>query len=345
MRRVPTALLALALSSPLLASAAPPHASGAALAWKKLGAGCPPRFAFSAVCDHAGEHVLVYGGETMSDGGFDILSDLWQFTPADERWTELKANPSPGELAYHSATFDEKRGAMWLFGGSSRDLQPRDGLWRFDLAKSTWTQLAPSGERPAARFSAGLFYDAKRDRLVLWSGCKQFFEADNAFPDLWTYDIEKNAWTRCPVPAPARWQSACVLIPERDELFAQGGFDERSVTHADAWTCALETGKWTELGKGYEATDAHQALWDASAGVVLVHGGATPSKDGLSGAASYDFKKKKWTKLAWKGADPGPRAYHAALLVSNSLWVFGGTRNQFNDSLHTNESWSLPLHP
>jgi hypothetical protein len=319
----------------------------APLAWTKLQAGPSARFAFTAVLAPKTESVLVFGGETKKGKGFDFFKDLWVHDVKIDRWQEVTIKgDGPGDRAYHSAAFDTKRDTMWVFGGARRDFGALDDLWKIDTATWTWTKLAPSGESPGARFNAGLLYDPKRDQLVLWSGCKAFFKEDNAWPDLWTYDIEKNTWSKKPSAAPGRWQAASVLAPDLDMLIAQGGYDGHSVVHAETWTYPLETDKWNEMGKGYKSTDAHAAVWDPLAHVMIVHGGATAGKSGLEGLSAYDPKKNKWTPLTWKGSDPGPRAYHASVWCPSTkgIWTYGGTVNQFMDDPCSNEAWTIALH-
>lgn len=318
-----------------------------ALAWKKLAPGASERFAFTAVNDEKRGSALVFAGETSKSGQFDVLHDLWEYKHDGDRWQAVTIEgEAPPERAYHAATFDPKREAMWVFGGATREFTPLGDLWRLDTEKMKWTQLVPSGDKPEPRFNGALHYDARRDQLVLHSGCKAFFEGDNAWPDVWVYDIEKNAWSRKPSAAPARWQSASVIAPELDALIVHGGFDGASTVKGDTWMYSLANDKWTELGKGFKATDAHAAVWDATAKAMVVYGGATGAKSGLDEVWAFDPKTKKWAELAIKGDGPGARAYHAVVLneAQGSMWVFGGTVNQFNDPMRTNEPWMIKLH-
>ena len=317
------------------------------LAWKELAAGPSARFAFTAVSAPKSDSVLLFGGETKKGTEFDFFQELWEHDVAKDAWRKVATKgAAPGERAYHSAAFDTKRDTMWVFGGAGRDFVALDELWKIDTATWTWTRLAPSGEKPGGRFNGGLFYDAKRDQLVLWSGCKAFFDEENAWTDLWTYDIEKNAWSKKPTDAPGRWQAASVLAPELDMLIAHGGYDGNSVVRGETWTYSLDDDKWTEVGKGYKATDAHAAIWDPLAQVMILHGGATGAKLGLDGLCAFDPKKKKWTPLTWKGDGPGPRAYHASVWSPSlgGIWTYGGTVNQFMDDLCSDEVWTIALH-
>lgn len=317
--------------------------------WQDLGEGCSPRFAFTATWDPVGERVLVHAGETRRESRFAFLQDLWQFTPRDGAWKRLSTPVNPGGRAYHAAAYDSKRGAVWMFGGAGTDLVARDDLWKLDCESASWSRVESEGAGPGARFSASLVYDPKRDQLLLWGGCKAFFESDNAWPEAWTFDLESLRWTRKKSPAPARWQAAATLSPEADLLIAQGGFDQNSSPRAETWLFDLEKDRWTEATKGPKATEAHCAVWDPLAHKAVFFGGATTGRDGLDALWAFDpeaKKKKQWSVLEASGATPGGRAYHVGLWLPgpDGLWVFGGTENAFDAPLREAHAWQIPLH-
>lgn len=316
------------------------------LAWKKGTAGCTERFAFTAVYAPKRASVIVYAGEVNQDGKFGLLGDLWEQT--GDKWAQVEwKGATPPPRAYHSAAFDTKQDAMWVFGGGSETFTAMDDLWKLDTTTWTWTKPEPQGDRPGARFNGALHYDPARHQLVLASGCKAFFQPDNAWTDAWTYDIAKNAWTKKKAEAPGRWQAASALAPELDLLVVHGGFDGGSMVRGDTWIYQLKDDKWIEAGKGYRATDAHAGVWDPVAKAMVVYGGASPAKRAFDELWAFDPKARKWTKLAaGKGDGPGPRAYHSAVFdpAEKRLWVFGGTENQFSDAPRSNEPWSVRLH-
>ncbi len=317
------------------------------LAWEKGSSEGPARFAFAAVWLPSRDSVLVHAGETKTETAFDFFHDLWEHDSRTGQWTKVATKgEAPGDRAYHSAVFDEKRNAVWILGGAGRSFEAFDELWKLDVETWTWSRVEPAGERPGARFSAALFHDLERDQLVVWSGCKAFFQPENAWPDVWTFDVESATWSKKVAEAPGRWQAAAVLAPELDLLIVHGGFDGNSVVHADTWTYELAADEWKEIGRGFQATDAHAGVWDPIARQMIVHGGATGGKVGLDELWAFDPKKKKWSELSWKGEDPGARAYHAVVWspLLQGLWVLGGTRNQFNDESAGNEVWTIALH-
>ena len=339
---VPIAAAALAL-----APASGGSEFAAPLAWKKLAAGASERFAFASAFDAKRDCVIVHGGESNTKGQFGLHDDLWSYNAKDNTWQAVTARGTPpSRRGYHMAAYDSKRGLVWLFGGAGDGFAPLDDLWKLDTATMTWTQLTPAGAKPGPRFSAGFAYDAPRDELVLYSGCKAFFQPENAWPDVWTYDIEKNTWTKRKSAAPGRWQAACALDPDGGVLVVHGGFDGKSNAHSDAMSYSLADDKWTDLGKGFKPTEAHAAVWDPIAHEMIVYGGTSGAKNGLDQVWAFDPKSKKWSQLAVKGEGPGSRAYHALVWDPNekSVWAFGGTLNQFMDEPRKNEAWSLQLH-
>ena len=44
----------------------------------------------------------------------------------------------------------------------------------------------------------------------------------------------------------------------------------------------------------------------------------------LNDTWSFDISTRKWTELQCTGSTPSPRAYHAAVLVGDVMYVFGG---------------------
>jgi N-acetylneuraminic acid mutarotase len=319
----------------------------APLAWKKLAAGATERFAFGAVFDPKHECFVVVGGETNTKGQFGLPDDMWVYKAKENAWQPVTPQGArPPRRAYQMTAFDEKNGVLWMFGGAGDGFAALDDLWKLDAGTMAWTAVKPSGEKPGARFSAGFFYDAAHGALVLHGGCKAFFATDCAWPEVWTYDIEKSAWSKKKTAAPPRWQAASAFDPESGTLIVQGGFDGNSTAHADTWIYSLADDKWTDAGKGFKSTEAQGAVWDPIAHAMIVYGGTTGAKVGLDQVWAFDPKTKKWSQLATKGESPGGRAYHALVWnpIDKSIWTFGGTLNQFMDEPRKNEAWSLQLH-
>ncbi len=63
-------------------------------------------------------------------------------------------------------------------------------------------------------------------------------------------------------------------------------------------------------------------------------GGGVKDSYYLNDTWSFDISTRKWTELQCAGSIPSPRAYHAAVLVDDVMYVFGGyatDRTQLGD--------------
>ncbi len=53
-------------------------------------------------------------------------------------------------------------------------------------------------------------------------------------------------------------------------------------------------------------------------------GGKTKGLHWLNDTWSFDISTRKWTELQCTGSIPSPRGHHAAVLVDDVMYVFGG---------------------
>src|SRR5262245_44760161 len=318
------------------------------LKWTELPKAPSERFACSAVWNPRDATMLLFAGEVKKGDGFDFFNDLWEFSPKESKWTEVRAEgKKPDRRGYQAAAWDTKQNVLWVFGGAGDGLTAKDDLWKFDPAAKKWTEVEGKGETPGARFSAALHFDPKKNRLLRLSGCRKFGPgADNVPDDLRIFDIATATWSASKAKAPGRWQCASAFDPEKGILLVHGGFDGSFGVLTDTRLYDANADKWEKIGSGgLKGTDAHTAVWDAAGKQFLAYGGASSSKHGLEDLWAFDPKSAKWSKLAGGTPGPGPRAYHAMALndADKTLYVFGGTENQFNDPAKENRLWAIRL--
>lgn len=105
--------------------------------------------------------VTLYGGETVTeDFSFVTLPDTWQYDLARGSWQELTPAPrhdlAPARNLGAAALLGD---ALYIHGGDVPGGElcgavfaqnPTEELWRFDLARERWEELAPRGA-PLAR--------------------------------------------------------------------------------------------------------------------------------------------------------------------------------------------------
>lgn len=133
------------------------------------------------VFDSKRNRFMALGG---SSGPGQALGDTWEFDGA--AWTRSSAASPPPRQA-HAMVFEERRGRILLFGGmgaAPRGQRPPalGDTWEFDGTR--WTELKVPG--PGARNGAGIAYDSKRDRVVLFGGRKGWPDGD--LNDTWEWD-------------------------------------------------------------------------------------------------------------------------------------------------------------
>ncbi len=128
--------------------------------------------------------ILLFGGY---DGALD--DETWLFDIADSSWTQLFPSSSPSVRFRQSMSYigDDK---VLLFGGYDATDSPNGETWVYDLSDAEWTQMAPSGDVPAARYRHDMVYIGD-DKAMMFGG----WDGSNCMNDTWIYDLSDNQWT------------------------------------------------------------------------------------------------------------------------------------------------------
>jgi len=138
--------------------------------------GTPPgvRMGHSAIYDPLRDRVLVSGARVARTASTNVWSLSLAGTPA---WTAVDSLRNPPSVRQgHRAIYDPVRDEMVVFGGYDETMlfggYDSDGMlndvWSLSLAGTpTWTQLAPTGTPPSARYLYGMIYDPLRYRMVI----------------------------------------------------------------------------------------------------------------------------------------------------------------------------------
>jgi hypothetical protein len=143
------------------------------LVWTQLTpAGTPPsaRYSHTAIYDPVRDRMVVFGGHD----GSSPLNDVWALSlAASPAWSQLAPAATPPSARYsHTAIYDSVRDRMVVFGGADSSISGSlSDVWELSLAGSpAWTQLAPTGTPPSARWKHTAIYDPARDRMVVFAG-------------------------------------------------------------------------------------------------------------------------------------------------------------------------------
>jgi hypothetical protein len=181
--------------------------------------------------DTSGNFWLFGGDGADSAGNSAYLNDLWEFNPVTNEWAWISGSetvtsiyavtpgvygtqgtPAPGNIPggrSYSATWIDKSGHLWLFGGDA--VVQFNDLWEFDPATKEWTWMSGSstpnqpgvygtlgvpatGNVPGARYTALSWMDTNG---CLWLFGGRFYDsAGNAgySNDLWVFNPVTEEW-------------------------------------------------------------------------------------------------------------------------------------------------------
>jgi len=311
-------------------------------AWSALApAGSPPsaRYFHSAIYDPVRDRMVVFGGIGAGLGG-GLGNNVWALSLAGSpAWSELAPTGSLPSARYaHTAIYDPVSDRMVVFGGS--DGSPRNDVWALALAGSpVWSELAPAGTLPSARYQHTAFYDPVRDRMVVFGG------RDGGYrDDVWALALEGSpAWSAL-APAgslpSARYGHTAFYDPVGDRMVVFGGWD--GGYRNDVWALSLaESPAWSALAPAAtpSARYSHTAIYDPVRDRMVVFGGWDGNYRNDVWALSL-AGSPAWSALAPAGSPPSARYGHTAFYdpVRDRMVVFGGY-----DDFRRNDVWALSL--
>lgn len=124
------------------------------------------------------------------------VADSWSFDLGSLVWSkvgDVEAGPHPAN--YGVMTYDPAARLVVMltaiYGGTA--------AWLLDPETRQWRIASDATPSPAGIQGAGVAYDTLRQRVVVFG---RSWEAAYASPELWSYSVAQNAWTRladCPM--------------------------------------------------------------------------------------------------------------------------------------------------
>lgn len=157
--------------------------------WSVLTTAAPPgrRALHACAYDSVRQRIVFFGGQ---DQNGVKLNDTWLLNPADSSWTQVTTNSAPSPRTAPAMTFDERRGVVVLFGGSTDTDVYNGSTWEFD--GENWREVTPPYGNPAARNTAALVYAPDRGTCLLTGGQGTSEANSPGYDDVWEFD--GTAW-------------------------------------------------------------------------------------------------------------------------------------------------------
>ena len=205
----------------------------APLGWKNLRApgqifdGPSRTNSAASVYDAGRDRWIVSGGYTETD--------TWEWDGTV--WHKSTAPPPGGtttQLQGARLTYDDRRSVVYSVGNRDRGTSP----WLYDVARNIWTPQLSTGPSPLPREWAGVAYDARRDRVMVFGGFALTGGGGSTLGDLTEWDPASGAWQTCPTTGAsptARMNAAFAYDPTRDVLVLFGGDTADSAATTDLW--------------------------------------------------------------------------------------------------------------
>lgn len=204
--------------------------------WEQVASTGPSaRVGHAMATDDAGS-VWLHGG---LDGSSVELADLWRWNGS--AWTASVTAPTA--RWGHGVAYDAKRGRLVIFGGITAGAARAD-VREFD--GQSWSAPTPAaGPQPGARAFAAMAWDARRERVIVFGGCRTPVAAwgrcgddpTDYLGDVWAWDgaawelLDDGVGTLAPAP---RAHAAAAWSSEDERLAIHGGYDGHD-TWGDIW--------------------------------------------------------------------------------------------------------------
>ncbi len=301
-------------------------------AWSEMTPSGPSELTgHTAIHDPVRNRMLVFGGYDWRTGN---RNDTWALSlSGNPAWSVLSPSGTrPTARTGHTAIYDPVRDRMLMFGGLD-GTSFRNDVWELSLSgSSTWSELTPSGNPPAARTSHAAIYDPVRDQMVIFGGGHGSGNGPN---DTWALELSGSPeWIEIPTgnPPPLLIGHTAIYDPTRDAMIVFGG---GAVVHQDSVLILTLSGtpQWSAIAPpGGPPTGLHQhtAIFDPVRNRMVVFGGQSsgvPSPGYLNDAWALSLSgSPAWSLLAPAMNRPEVHFQHTAIYDPqlDRMVVFGG---------------------
>jgi hypothetical protein len=292
-----------------------------------------PRGYVSMAYDSESDKIILYGGQTESDGqsSNQIIpnDETWAYDVATNTWINMKPASGPPEKAAVDLVYDSESDRVILFGGNWGD----SDTWAYDYNTNTWTEMAKG---PGNHLGYRMAYDSESDRCILFGGLER---PSGVYNDTWAYDFNTDTWTIMePVTSPAGRNyhgMAYDLKADRIILFGGGNWSKNM---ADTWAYDYNTNTWTELesveGAHPRARSYLALVYNIGADRTILFGGDAGGHE----TWSYDYSTNTWAKLETSKNPVVSRHAMTYSSVDDRVILFGGQIGQNFD--YTERTWS-----
>ncbi|KAF8274017.1 hypothetical protein EI94DRAFT_1768885 [Lactarius quietus] len=245
--------------------------------------------------------------------------------------TPTGSSPSPFPRYGHALPATATAaGELILFGGLVHE-SARNDLYMFSTRELSATLLQTSGEIPSPR--VGHASALVSSVLLVWGGdTNTGGQVPNERQDdsLYLLNLVSREWTRVVINSPGpvgRYGHAVTMVGSKFFIFG-GQVDGEFLN--DMWAFDLNSLKSRPTWESYEPAPGNDKPPRRTGHASVTHGdrilifGGTDGRYHYNDTWMFDVTTRKWTELQCTGYIPSPREGHAAALVDDVMYVFGG---------------------
>ncbi|XP_041348005.1 leucine-zipper-like transcriptional regulator 1 [Gigantopelta aegis] len=274
--------------------------------------------------------LYVFGG----DNGKNMLNDLLRFDVKDKSWGRAFTTGKPPAPRYHhSAVVHET--SMFVFGGYTGDIHSncnltnKNDLFEYKFNTGQWVEWKFDCRTPVARAAHGTaVYDGK---LWIFAG----YDGNARLNDMWTISLigERKNWEEV-IQSGDIPPTCCnfALAVARDKMYVFSGQSGAKITN-NLFEFNFEENQWSRISTDHILRGAPPPPEKRYGHIMVsfdrhlyVFGGAT-GQTLPNELYCFDLDSQTWSIIDSSSDSqiPAGRLFHAAAVVSDAIYIFGGT--------------------
>lgn len=261
-----------------------------------------------------GSHIYVGTGQIYRGGDeapLESVASLWDFDASRRRYARAADAPQSVDHAGAAAY----RGELLLTGGHFNQNRSTNRMWSYSPEGRRWVEQPPMRQARGALATAVI-----GKRLYAVGGSLPTLDEPlrTPFRTLEVYDFATRRWTFGPdLPTPRHHLAAAALD---GKLYAVGGRRPGEYSQSAFERFDPRTQEWERLPPLPQGAGGSTAV--AVAGEIVVVGGGDDAERWVTPATwAYSLATNSWRRLADLQV---PRHGHAAAVLGNRVYVFGG---------------------
>ncbi|NXA54307.1 LZTR1 regulator, partial [Nothocercus julius] len=289
-----------------------------------------PRYHHSAVV--YGSSMFVFGGYTgdiYSNSNLKNKNDLFEYKFATGQWTEWKTEGRvPVARSAHGATVYSDK--LWIFAGYDGNARLND-MWTIGLQDrelTCWEEIEQSGEIPPSccNFPVAVC----KDKMFVFSGQSGAKITNNLFQ----FEFKEKIWTRIPTehllrgsPPPPQRRYGHTMVAFDRHLYVFGGAADNTLPN-ELHCYDVDSQTWEVIQPSPDSEVSHPEVAERVS--APEEAPSLPSEErGLKKSRdvfALDFGITAVKQPPTTDSElPSGRLFHAAAVISDAMYIFGGT--------------------